>query len=169
MDPNLQYPLAQLRTLSREMAPTYLHLEKIRSLCSLLLLELHDTLTQQELETHAAASLGPLPQDYAIDAFFAYHYNRNNGSPVLARKLNVSPRQLNRIIKKTYGLNYREKLQEIRLEIATDFLTTSNKRVSEIAELLGYSSSANFSSFIKNATGKTPTQIRREARNTRSL
>ena len=75
--------------------------------------------------------------------------------------LHVSPRQLHRIIKKSYGKSYREKLSEIRVEIATSFLSGSDKSIAEISELLGYSTPANFSTFIKNATGKTPSEIRK--------
>jgi len=61
-------------------------------------------------------------------------------------------------------MNYRDKLKEIRLEIALNFLSHSDKSIAQIAQLLGYGSSANFSAFIKKATGKTPSQLRKEAR-----
>ena len=59
-------------------------------------------------------------------------------------------------------MNYRQKLCEIRMEIATNMLRNTDKTIAEIAEILGYSSSANFSTFIKNYSGKTPSQIRRK-------
>lgn len=43
-----------------------------------------------------------------------------------------------------------------------DLLLTTEKSVAEISEMVGYSSPANFSTFIKNVTGKTPSAIRRE-------
>ena len=74
----------------------------------------------------------------------------------------ISPRQLDRILRKSYGMSYREKLTEIRIEVSMDLLLTTEKSVAEISEMVGYSSPANFSTFIKNVTGKTPSAIRRE-------
>ena len=47
-------------------------------------------------------------------------------------------------------------------EVSMDLLLTTEKSVAEISEMVGYSSPANFSTFIKNVTGKTPSAIRRE-------
>lgn len=59
-------------------------------------------------------------------------------------------------------MSYREKLTEIRIEVSMDLLLTTEKSVAEISEMVGYSNPANFSTFIKNVTGKTPSAIRRE-------
>jgi len=88
----------------------------------------------------------------------------NNGEALLAKRLNVSTRQLNRILKQSYGMNYREKLKEARLKLALEQLCHTDNSISQIAQQLGYSSAANFNTFIKNVTGKTPTQLRKESR-----
>ena len=138
--------------------------EKLRALSQLLVMELFDLL--MGAETLALPSSVPPPprQDFVIDEFFGRSFHLNNGGPLLAQQLNVSSRQLYRIIKQSYGMNYRDKLKEIRLEIALDFLSHTDKSIAQIAHLLGYSSSANFSAFIKRSTGKTPSQLRKETR-----
>ena len=156
--------LARIRVLAYEDEHAYFIREKLRSLCSLLLLELFDLLASKEAERPAPAPSAAVPPDFLIDEFFSQHFNRNDASELLAKKLNVSPRQLNRIIKRSCGKNYREKLNETRLQVARDLLTTTDKSVTQIAQVLGYSSPANFSSFIRSATGMSPTQLRQAGR-----
>ena len=51
----------------------------------------------------------------------------------------------------------------MRSSAASDvYKRQTEKSVAEISEMVGYSSPANFSTFIKNVTGKTPSAIRRE-------
>ncbi|MBE6972474.1 MAG: helix-turn-helix domain-containing protein [Ruminococcaceae bacterium] len=154
--------LRQVRTLSPTSGAVTQ--EKLRALSQFLILELFDMLTCAEPASLPPSIAPPTPQDFVIDEFFGRSFHLNNGAPLLAQQLNVSTRQLSRIIKQAYGINYRDKLKEIRLEIALELLTHSDKSIAQIAQLQGYSSPANFSAFIKNATGKTPSQLRKEAR-----
>jgi len=137
--------------------------EKLRTLSQLLVLELFDVLTCSTQATNPSPP-SSTPQDFIIDQFFARSFHLNDGCQKLAKRLNVTSRQLNRIIKQAYGMNYREKLNETRLRIALDLLCHGDKSISQIAELLGYSSCANFTIFIKKLTGKTPSQLRTESR-----
>lgn len=94
--------------------------------------------------------------------FFNMNFHMTNGMDLLAKKLHVSRRHLERIIKKEFGKGYREMIGEIRLEIATDLLRTTDKTISEISEIVGYSNPAGFISFIKKMTGMTPLQYRKQ-------
>lgn len=96
-----------------------------------------------------------------IDQFFNNRFYYAEGENVLASELGVSRRQLNRIIQGIYGKSYREKLLEVRAEAACELLV-SDLPVREIAERLGYSTSANFTAFFKNAVGMTPSEYRRK-------
>ena len=141
---------------------SYLKSEKMRALCELFLVDLFDhMIIDEKMNSDHEKSL-ILSQEYVIDSFIACAFSSNISVSDLAKKLYVSERQLYRMIKKKYGMNYREKAKENRLEIAMGFLNSSDKSIAEIAELLGYNSNSAFSVFIKNATGKTPTQIRKE-------
>ena len=88
----------------------------------------------------------------------------NASNKALADELHISTRQLHRILQKLYGANYRDQLLQIRLKIATGFLTGTDKSIAEISEMMGYGSPANFATFIKKVTGKTPGQIRKEGK-----
>jgi len=133
--------------------------EEIRIQTELLLLRLIMRISASD-ENEEKTSAGKPEREYIIDDFFNRNFHINNGDELLAKQLGVSIRQLNRILKNLYGLNFRDKLKEIRLEVAVDLLA-SGMSITEISEITGYSCPANFSTFIKNATGNTPTEIKR--------
>lgn len=155
---DLKEILVKLKALSQNSEKEYLTREKMRVLCNSLFIELFELLcSNKTVET----STSKISDEDIIDSFFAFEFMSNSANKDLADKLHVSTRQLHRMIKKKYNLNYRQKLNEIRLEIATNFLLNTDKSITEISELLGYSSGANFTTFIKKSTGLTPTQIRK--------
>jgi AraC-like DNA-binding protein len=53
-------------------------------------------------------------------------------------------------------------LAEKRLELARDYLSDPNKSVTDIADLLGYSSIQHFSYAFKKKFGHSPMQVRRK-------
>lgn len=137
--------------------------DRLLSLCGYLLLELTTHLSN----TNTGRSISPAnekPEDinFKIDSFLGTNFMHNNAKNRIASDLYISPRQLQRIIQKNYGMSYRQKLSETRVQIAVDLLCNSDTPIHKIAEILGYSCSANFSAFIKRTTGKTPSQIRKE-------
>lgn len=134
--------------------------EKLRALTEVMIIELARNL-HHVLSTIPSAPLVPdKPRIFLIDQFFHDHFQSEGGASELAELLNVSTRQLDRILKKLYGKGYRQKMLEVRLEVAKDFLVTTNKSIAEISELLGYTSPANFSTFFKSMTGIPPSAFR---------
>jgi len=81
----------------------------------------------------------------------------------VARKLHMSESTLRRRLQKE-GVGFQELLDQVRSKLANEYLTTTQLPVSEIAELLGFSDSANFRRAFKRWTKKTPSQIRKENR-----
>ena len=137
--------------------------DKLSALCSNLLLELIPCLiTASKQSNSAQLTAKPEDRNYKIDTFLGTNFMHNNAKSRMASNLYISPRQLQRIIQKNYGMSYRQKLSETRVQIAIDLLTNSDTPIHKISEILGYSCSANFSAFIKRVTGKTPSQIRKE-------
>ena len=154
--------LIQLKELATNTKESYLAREKMRALIHGFSVDLYEYLTEDSSEDASYASDTTVVREHKIDTFIALNFMLRASRDELAEHLHVSPRQLHRIVKKSYGKTYREKLSEIRLEIALGFLETTDKSISEIAEELGYSSNASFTTFIKTSTGKTPSEIRRE-------
>lgn len=147
----------------KEYRNLYVQEGRERAFCSLLLLELFEHLDIRGEKNSLSSEAAP-SRPFQIDEWLSVCYNKNISADALAKKLNISPRQLNRVMKQTYGLSFRDKIAQLRTEVAVTLLTTTNRSVASIAEELGYDSPSNFTVFIKKSTGRTPSQIRRESR-----
>ena len=77
----------------------------------------------------------------------------------LAAELNTSERSLSRALK-NLGTSYQEILDQVRQKIATEYLTTSDLRLDDIAALTGFSDAGNFHRAFKKWTGKPPSAFR---------
>ncbi len=95
-----------------------------------------------------------------IEHFFADRYPAVAEPGSLAVELNVSHSQMNRILKKLYGLSFKQKLLETRIEIAKVLLTADETPVHIIAEKVGYSDASCFCSIFKSRAGVSPSQYR---------
>ena len=160
----LKETLLRIKQIAKDTVDGYIKTEKLRAACHTLTVEIYDCISEAKTLDADMLTYSPISREHEIDTFLAIHFQKNNAKELLAEKLHVSPRQLHRIMKKSYGTNYREKLSEMRIKIATSFLSDSDKSIGEIADMLGYGSAANFSTFVKRATGRTPSQIRKEAK-----
>ena len=160
----LQSAIEQLRALISQVDTNqYTRTGKMQVYCSLMLLELYEQLTAHNSPSPPAKNLSRPSRDFQIDEWLSVRYNRSNSTAEqLANKLNVSPRQLNRIMKRSFGLSFRDRIKQLRLETAINLLVTTDRSITSIAEETGYDSVSNFSAFIKKTTGKTPSQIRKE-------
>lgn len=96
-----------------------------------------------------------------IDDYLNNRFHLPGGADRLAGELGVSTRQLDRIFHRLYSMNFRDKLLQVRLDAACDLLR-SELTIGQIAQMTGYSSTANFSAFFKRATNLTPTAYRKQ-------
>ena len=86
-----------------------------------------------------------------IDRFFERNYTERSGCSTLAREMHMSTKQLNRVLKKHYGMGFQEKLIATRMEHASILLRTTSMRVQDVIEAIGYSS---YEAFYKAFTAK---------------
>lgn len=136
-------------------------MERLRIVCNSLLIELFDRISGDSLAKNENTLQNGFSEDLVLENHIAHQFMPGASFSTLADQLHVSPRQLHRIITQKYGINYRDKMKEIRIEIATDFLCNTDKSIAQIAEIMGYSDTSSFSNFMKKATGKSPQQIRK--------
>jgi len=78
---------------------------------------------------------------------------------IIAQQLCITPRTLIRRLKKEQS-NYREIQENVLTQMAESYLHEKTLSVEVIAEILGYSDTANFRRAFKRWTGKTPQQYR---------
>jgi AraC-like DNA-binding protein len=80
----------------------------------------------------------------------------------VAEKLGMSSRNLRRKLS-AEGSSYQRILDELRHELAREYLATSSLPLEEISILLGYSTPGNFSHAFKRWHGTSPSQFRQES------
>lgn len=79
----------------------------------------------------------------------------------LSSELYLSQRQTERLIKKLYGKSFSKKKMETRMLAASDLLLSTDKSISEVSDILCYSSIGHFSSQFSAYFGVTPSQYKK--------
>ena len=78
----------------------------------------------------------------------------------LSRRLYMSERQIERIVKKLYGMSFSQKKRQLLMETAKFLLTEKGLTVEEVAADLCYSSPAAFIAAFRKYTSLSPAQYR---------
>ncbi|MBQ9768704.1 MAG: AraC family transcriptional regulator [Clostridia bacterium] len=79
---------------------------------------------------------------------------------MVAEMLNISPRQLSRILKQRYGSTFHRILSGIRLESAANLLISTDHSVQTVLSNVGYTNSTLFYKEFSAKFGMTPTEYR---------
>ena len=79
-----------------------------------------------------------------------------------AKQLFISTRQLERIMKKRYGMSFRQTITDLRLKTAAKMLTESARSAEEIGRTVGFSSKSGFYREFSKKFGIPPLQYRRQ-------
>jgi len=152
-------PVCRMRMEKKESSEFYT--QEIRRLLHELLLALMLSSMEKTCGHAKSTHQSYYQREVIIDDFFHNYFYLPAGEPYLAQRLGVSCRQLDRILKKSYGKSFREKQMESRMEIACDLLCSGSKTVQEISECMGYSTPSNFVVAFKRFVGMTPTEYRK--------
>lgn len=118
----------------------------------------------ESLHVSPAAFAGNNPADskaVMIDEYFLYEYS-SLSLDVLSRRLNLCPRQTQRLLQEYYGKNFQQKKAEARMSAAAVLLSDHSRSIASIGEELGYSSAEHFSSAFRNYYGVSPRGYRKE-------
>ena len=95
-----------------------------------------------------------------IDQFFSPWPNAFGTEDELAAMLNLSRRQLNRVLLQNYGMGYRQKMLRARMEYAGNLLRTTDYKVGQIGELVGYTAESSFYKAFQSYYHMTPQEYR---------
>lgn len=79
----------------------------------------------------------------------------------VSSEVGITPNYLSALIKKEYGLSFKDYLTKKRMEVAQDLLKYTGLKVWEVAEKSGYSEQHYFSYSFKKYTGESPNAYRR--------
>ena len=83
-------------------------------------------------------------------------------SNYLSAQLNKSYKLLSTVFKQVTGIAIERYFIKLKVEKAKELLILNEIDIAEIAWLLGYSSSQNFSTYFKRETGKTPLEYKND-------
>jgi AraC-like DNA-binding protein len=78
----------------------------------------------------------------------------------VARRMQMSPRTLRRKLREE-NRTFREILDELRMQMATKYLSNTDLTIKEIALALGFSEAANFGHAFRRWTKRAPNELRR--------
>ncbi len=102
------------------------------------------------------------PVRFALSKLQNSHAN-SIGLEELAASCGLSPGHLSRLLKKETGSTFTELLHHIRIGEAVRYLCSSNLKVYEIAEKVGFENPAYFYQIFKRVTGVSPKDYVRKA------
>lgn len=145
----------------REYAASNLYKqEQLQALLTLLMVQLLRQLSVGQSDEDSPDALTEHQRIIRIDDFFEKNFMASAGETALAESLHLSRRQLDRVLQRNYGMNYRQKLIRARMDHAAWLLRTSHLRVSQVAQQVGYSSDSAFFQVFRRQFGITPSQYR---------
>lgn len=88
--------------------------------------------------------------------------------PFVCKEIGMSRASLYKKLKALTDMSCNEYINKIRLERAMNLIITTNKTFLEIADETGFANSRYFSTIIKQHTGMTPTQYRKQEKEKKS-
>ena len=128
--------------------------------------------TDSEAMLHAQAYLRQLPADYAegnsrVEELFNLfmdtverHFNHYADVSFYAEQVNVSPRYLGQVTRRIANRSPKTIIDERIMSEIASLLTTTNKPLKEIAQLLGFSSQSHLSRFFRQHKGMSPSDFK---------
>jgi len=97
-----------------------------------------------------------------ISQYIELHYMENLYLDDIAAVTETSPKYFSSYFKKTFGINYIEYLNKVRLSHARELLKDTTYTVAEIGEKTGYLNSSTFSTTFRKFFGISPTDYRKQ-------
>ncbi|MDQ0877829.1 two-component system response regulator YesN [Paenibacillus sp. V4I3] len=97
---------------------------------------------------------------HEITNFLSKHYFEELSLVDVAMRFHLDPSYFSKLFKAFTNENFIEYLTRLRMEKACELLSSSDRKVNEIAELIGYENQRYFSQVFKKFTGQTPTEYR---------
>lgn len=96
-----------------------------------------------------------------LEQIIATDFTEKLTADVIAEKLFISPRQLDRIAKKRYGKSVRSLIIEKRIDTAAELLRTTNMPAEKIGITVGFGSKAGFLREFTKKHGMSPVVYRK--------
>lgn len=99
-----------------------------------------------------------------LDTWFSHEEPERQKAPTveyISKALNVSPNYLSDLLRHQTGMSTQQHIQNMLINKAKTYLTTTNLSVSEIAYTLGFEYPQSFNKLFKRKTKQTPLQYKK--------
>ncbi|WP_308638069.1 response regulator transcription factor [Paenibacillus silvisoli] len=155
---------------AKKNADTFkLNLERIYKAAKLsdlkrIVLDLMEEQESQQLQQSTNASTDGMPKKVieTVVAMIEKEYGTDLSLELLAERVYLTPSYLSHLFKKHKGISFNKYLTIYRMEKTKELLLTTNRKIIDISQEVGYGNFPYFSSLFKNHYGKTPSQFREE-------
>ena len=141
---------------------SYLGDEMLSALFSQLMVQFLRTVQPKKILPPQRPGTDPL---VVIDRYFSsLHLQGELSRKGLSEQLHCSERQLNRLMLELYNMTFQEKRLQARMDYARSLLRNTDRRISEISAMVGYTNETSFYKSFRSYCGVTPVQFRRKHR-----
>jgi YesN/AraC family two-component response regulator len=132
----------------------------VQSLCTQIIVNAaRSCMTKKESANIMPTKMKDDKRRFLLDFYFGECYKYLTFRK-LAANLNVSERQLNRIIRKLYNTTFNEKLTSIKVQNAIHLLQTTNMTAEEISEQVGFANPSYFFRVFKKHCNMPPMEYK---------
>lgn len=101
------------------------------------------------------------PVKHVLIDYLHRHYQEDISLESAAERLNMSAGYMSKLFKDQTGLNFSDYLNNLRIDKAKELLRTSDCKIQEVAERVGYINVNSFIRMFKKTTGLPPGEFRR--------
>jgi len=98
---------------------------------------------------------------YKIKDYVSINYQKEISLHAISGHLNLNESYLSNLFKKETGFNFIDYLNKFRIQKALELLSTTNIKVSDVAEKVGFNNISYFSRLFKKITGVSPKQVKK--------
>lgn len=103
-----------------------------------------------------------------VQQYMNDHLHEEVSRDDIANFVHLNPAYLSRLFKKETGLSLSEYMLKIRMDKAQKLLIESDRKISSVAEVIGYSHFSHFAKMFKRVTGISPQEYRKKFQTNKS-
>lgn len=114
-------------------------------------------------QRHIELADGKVPDIRIITEYMANHYQEPELSlPKIQMETGVPQTRISKSILNEYGLSFKQYLNKLRMEEAKHLLVNTDRAITDIAFLTGYSNTTHFNRIFKEQENMTPKEFRKK-------
>lgn len=101
---------------------------------------------------------------YVLEALqiISHHFSERISVSDIAKQLAINPSYLSRLFKKDMGISVKEYIDDLRISASANFLGTTHYSITQISEMVGFSTIQAFSTAFKKNMGCSPASYRKK-------